>query len=294
MPVLNSVKALQRTHFNLSNICNAKSLASIMKYLYETEPRAFDLDEETVNKILEQVENGTYRNTPFRVLICDQNEDPDYYITYDISLVSKPGCRMVIIPANTDLLVYTAIALLLNKIVLKKTNIIIKNEEQFYSELLSTSNVKCLYRLNLVKNISTVDRSSLLNKLLSMIGKNIIYDYIESILNNRYIDCNDNEAYLSGISIPPIGYLSDILLNIMVSELDNEFIALYPSINYCRHVSEVYISNYGDITEDDIYSLLDKLGLCGDLYSIRPGNKTKCLIGDIGISNSGNIYIDRI
>lgn len=43
--------------------------------------------------------------------------------------------------------------------------------------------MKCFYRVDLARSLSTIDKSDYLFMLKSVIGKNILYYYIEDLLN---------------------------------------------------------------------------------------------------------------
>lgn len=92
-------------------------------------------------------------------------------------------------------------------------------------------------------------------------------------------------------SIPPVGLLTNVLLNFELFRLDNEIAELYPDIyhNSRRHIHEVYIYNCSRDKERS--SLLFKLCLQGYLYYIKPGIRAKCFVGKIGLTKKGRIYV---
>lgn len=114
-------------------------------------------------------------------------------------------------------------------------------------------------------------------------------DYIYDI----YIEKSILDSILPRIqfSIPPAGFLTNVLLQFELNWLDNEIAQSCPHLNvhYHRHIHEVYISNCSSARE--ISSIFSKLGLEGVIYYIKPGGLTNCFVGQIGVTKKGKIIV---
>lgn len=264
---------------------------SFFYYNQKNSKNIYNLDEDTVHRIREQVEKGFYSLSPLSIRLCHQEE---CNMIYTFKSIEPSGYQILIEPTESDKLFFDALSRLINNLFLDNDiHGIRMTANEFYSKLNERDDIKCFYRVDLARSLSTIDKSDFIIMLKSVIGKNILYYYIEELLNVKYVHCSDNtEAYLSGISIPPVGRLTCVLHSLVLHVLDEEITSLYPSINYSRYITEVYIANYGDLTEDNIYSLLDELNIAGKIRSIGPGMESPCSVGVIGIDHSGKIYVN--
>lgn len=134
-----------------------------------------------------------------------------------------------------------------------------------------------------------IDQSSLINKLESILGKNPIFDLVQSFLNIEFKYRVDNELkdLLSDLrfGIPPGGLLSFVLL---LNSLDSEIAHL--NLRYYRNMNEVYIFNCKSVRE--ISEILYKLGLEGSIDLIKPGTYTMCFVGRVGLNRKGQVYVE--
>lgn len=134
-------------------------------------------------------------------------------------------------------------------------------------------------------------------------------DKILDLLSNfLYLDIIDEDGVYDGaMSIPPSGYLSEVLLNFYLIHLDNIFTKCFPEWNYTRYVNEVIVSlptNYRWKSEDIPFGgydynhfedCMDKLFLnqkmkCGNIFSIDQGGPAvPCSGGKLLLSLEGQI-----
>lgn len=167
---------------------------------------------------------------------------------------------------------------------------------EFYTDLLSRGKVNELYRIDLSKSLSLIDPSIVLKALEPAIGNQTdVFDIVKSFLDLPYLDDESREELpLSGKGIPPIGHITNVLWNFFLNKLDNEFEMVYPEITYSRYINEVFISNCPDLSIEDLYKLLGKFNLEGNIYYINPGdNPLPCHVGLISIEeSSGNIKVE--
>lgn len=160
---------------------------------------------------------------------------------------------------------------------------------EFYEkEILSRGRVDCLYRIDMTKLLVTIEKSAFLMKLESIIGKNPIFDLVVSFLEIGFLNMKYEAISFEEFSIPPAGFLTNVLLNLELNKLDNEIAKFFPSIKSNRYIHFVYISNCG---ENEISSLVKKLSLAGVIYSIKPGTHANCFVGKIGLTKKGKIYV---
>ena len=277
----------------MNDFCALEQLSIEIGLLYKRIPHCFELDELEVRNIREQVEAGTYCFSPLRVRLCPPGGKIDPRLYHKMRCEEYPNNTIVVIPEESDLLVLTALGILINNVFLDKgINSIRMDYISFYDELHSRENVDLLYRVDLTRSLLTIEKSTLIKKLESVLGKNPIFDLVVSFLSIGYINNEFEEVNLYDTSIPPAGLLTNVLHNVILTELDNEIANLYPSINYSRHIHEVYISNCGELSAKEISLLIIKLGLAGIIYVIRPGYSAYCFVGGIGIDHSGKIYVE--
>lgn len=255
-----------------------------------------------VSLIQEKVVADRYHLSPLGVKILPLIDYPrdDIMYQYVIYVQNYPFNCIGVVPEDSDKIVLSAIARILNQVILSK-DILLKNSfglrthiNDFYQDVISRGNVvDGLYKVDLCNSLKTIDQSIILNKLESLIGNTPVFGFVKSLFSLPYFNIHDNEEeiYLKGVSIPPVGLLTDVLLNLALTDLDNE-INNHPSILYSRYIHEVYLSNIPENYENDIAYLLRLQHFCGHIIYIRPGDEpVKCYAGMIWIDQSGKINV---
>ncbi|KAL6579084.1 hypothetical protein OROMI_009300 [Orobanche minor] len=210
---------------------------------------------------------------------------------------------LVVVPEESDKLVLTALGAALNEIFGKMGyNAIQMQVTDFYENILKhEGRFQSLYRFDMTRSLITIDQSSLIIRLESILGSIPFFDLVLEFLKNEidYIEIENIEIdpveidnlVIPQFSIPPAGLLTNVLLNFELFRLDNEIASLYPDIyqNYRRHIHEIYIYNCN--REKEISSLFVKLCVEGNLHYIKPGLSAKCFVGNIGLTQKGRIYV---
>ncbi|KAL6496733.1 hypothetical protein OROHE_025391 [Orobanche hederae] len=257
------------TSSNVHHLCSLENLSMKIDSLYSFCPERFKLDYRDVKKIKDKVLSGCYRISPFHLRL------------------------LVVVPEESDKLVLTALGAALNEIFGKMGyNAIQMQVTDFYENILKhEGRFQSLYRFDMTRSLITIDQSSLIIRLESILGSNPFFDLVLEFLKNEidYIEIENIE--IPQFSIPPAGLLTNVLLNFELFRLDNEIASLYPDIyqNYRRHIHEIYIYNCN--REKEISSLFVKLCVEGNLHYIKPGLSAKCFVGNIGLTQKGRIYV---
>lgn len=212
---------------------------------------------------------------------------------------------MGVIPSEEDYLVLTSLGRSINHAILDK-NILLDNSfgmktpvPDYYSNLISRGKIgrDGLFRMDLTLSLQSINKSYLMDRLKSIISNKTLLELVQSYLSMSYYiyDSSNKENItvdLPNISIPPIGLISLVLLNLALTDLDHEFKRNYPHIVYSRYIHEVYISN-SSLSERSLSLLLDKLSYSGKIFSIKPGESSKsCYVGKISINQSGKIKVE--
>lgn len=176
---------------------------------------------------------------------------------------------------------------------------------EYYDYVATSRNIDRVYIYDLFSTLSIINRPKLLFKLSKMIKDDKILDLLSNFL---YLDIIDEDGVYDGaMSIPPSGYLSEVLLNFYLIHLDNIFTKCFPEWNYTRYVNEVIVSlptNYRWKSEDIPFGgydynhfedCMDKLFLnqkmkCGNIFSIDQGGPAvPCSGGKLLLSLEGQI-----
>lgn len=151
------------------------------------------------------------------------------------------------------------------------------------------------YLLDLSKTIESVERETILFFLSHFVEDRAILLLIKEFL---YLD--DQSLYKEGqslfVGIPPIGFFSDILMNIFYQIYDVSFEKAFPSAHYTRYMHEVVISSHFPIEKDDLtypafnQSTVDnrfnslKISFSGSFHEIK--SITKCHGGELSVNQN--------
>lgn len=100
--------------------------------------------------------------------------------------------------------------------------------------------VHFLYRIDFSRSITQFSRSRLLEKVQSLVQGEGITKLLSSFCDLRILDGSGKVVkYKRGV--PPVAFISPILLNIILDDLDHEFTLSFPNLQYIRFEHEVLI-----------------------------------------------------
>lgn len=95
--------------------------------------------------------------------------------------------------------------------------------------------------------------------------------------------------------IPTTGTLTNVLLNLYLTDLDNQFHQLYPLFSYTRYVQEIIVTTSKDDSsfEDSLLEVFVRFNLAGKIKSIGPGDDpiTCCYGGIVWLCEDGKIML---
>lgn len=268
---------------------------SLKKLLYD------DISEERFDSILHNVSSGKYSLSPLvfqavvqlppdipllRRLLFHSTDDHYYYI--------RPRLEDDLVLTSLGYLVYSRFASFCFSPYYKH---MVLEVDDHYSVVCNKS-FRYHYLLDLSETIERVERESILFFL-----KHFVEDEYLFLLIKEFLYLDDQSLYKEGqslfVGIPPIGFFSDILMNIFYQIYDVSFSKAFPSAHYTRYMHEVVISSHFPIEKDDLtypafnQSTVDKkdgfnslkISFSGCFHEIQ--SITKCHGGELSVNQNG-------
>lgn len=276
-----------------------------------------ELSLEKVIDIQRRILEGTYRLSP--LILRDYTDEPrkgKYYSTWEKIPVKDEHLNiyyLCVCPTLEDSLVLTSLGRMLHFHFLK-VNLFMDNSlgfritrNEYLDRVCALGNVISLYEFDFKKSFRTINRDSFVGKLSEIVKNRDIIELVVEYLNlsiKDYCSGRDFTAVL-GYRIPPAGFLSHILFNFALTELDKEFQRVFPGLYYSRFYHVVVVpfpstssSKQGktleseDIFEPRVLSLFEQLHLGGKIFTIRPGD-APCLGTLFSVSKEGEIQVNE-
>lgn len=294
-----------------------KDLAKVISYTYQKLPDMFNfLTEKDVEKIITLILNDKFTLDPLLINKRKIDKKDKKSITYNpfYSIIIFDGSSsfyyLFITCTAKDSLVLEALGNMLQCHFLKN-EIFSENifsdkmgVSEFCGFLYSLGPVKRLYKIDLRNSVSNLNRDSLMLKLSHIVKDVAILKLVKSFLFSPYMDENGkvtsnrielNNTFLEINGIPSYGYLSVVLYNFFLTELDNKFPLAFPGVDYKRYTDSLFISCFDEdslLDEQEVLSFLESLNLIGNLSSIGPGDGNTLLYSGriIKVNKQGYIH----
>lgn len=289
-------------YYSIHTQCSLDKLASNIEEYYFGIPNMFD--ELTVSKmrdIQKKIRTGKYTLSPLQ-LIVNQKKDPLNEYDHIMHMIIDDSIFYgSFSPILEDQLVLIALGGLLNTIIINK-NLLnsssfgfkVRPTDDYYAHIRSIEGpISRVYKLDMTKSLLRVNKEILLNKLEPILENDEIIQLCKSFLYIPFI--YEGMDYSNIINVPSSSFITDVLLNFDLIELDNQFHQLFPSFSYTRYVQEVIVttSQKESLFESSLFSLFDSLNLDGQILSIGPGDKPMpCYHGGlISITEDGRLLL---
>ncbi|CAK7324724.1 unnamed protein product [Dovyalis caffra] len=233
------------------------------------------MDLSTVKEIQSMVLNGKYNFSP---LILESR--PGSLMVHEmepgITITDLPLDACVVRPTMKDNLVLIALARMLNTYFLssscfmKECLALDQSHIEFYSKLLCWGKVDKLYYLNLYDSISSLSRILLLRKINYIVKG--IRELVSSLIELPIIDYNGIDRS-SSIGIPPLAYITDVLVNFLLDNFDS--LSAHPNAYYVRSLYSCFIA----------YPLFSPLG------SLLDGDLIECYLLELDLSGKVDLLL---
>lgn len=265
----------------------------MIENVYETCFNEIDLNitDEQYETIQKKILSGKYVLSPMRVSVINVEKlneflcnlaprCPDYYCYPSPS----PGYMIVVRPDYTDVLVHMGLAQLLFSLSIDEDQPIYDRFkrvgdrvdhliENFHSGIREMGHVREIHRIEFLQPLP---HYIILNSVKNYVGDgSYVYNLISSFLMLPYLR-EDGVEISNHINSQPVGELSRILY-LLRETFDREFTQLFPGVVFERFITQVFIANKAAdcvvFDKDAGYALLDKLGMCGNIVSIGPGDE---------------------
>lgn len=276
-----------------SNIpeCSLDKLASYIEFSYKNMPDIFsELTADKVLSIQNRILNGKYSFSPLQLDISkNQQKLPSIFHTIHIQIDNNMYVGYLN-PIQEDKLVFMALGFMLNRRIhslnlLRSFSFGLKDHPTSYYKHISSSikgTISRVYHIDMSRSLKVIKKDCLLTKLEQIVNNNDIMILLVSYLYLPIIHLGV-ETPLNDI-IPTTGILTDVLLNLYLTDLDNQFHQLYPLFSYTRYVQEIILttSKIDSSFEDSLEEVFDRLNLAGKIKSIGPGDgPITCLYGSL-------------
>lgn len=149
-----------------------------------------------------------------------------------------------------------------------------KSIQDFISTVVGWGNVELLLLFDLSLSLNRISHSRLLEKLEPILYEKYIWKLVSSFLTLPIIDKTGTD-WSSKAGIPTLSFLSAILLNYYLDELDRAFEVHFPNFQYARYDYEVFIPIFIGKSKEfyvpNFLNLLNELDLVGKVTGIVPG-----------------------
>lgn len=283
--------------------CSLDQLASTIAKYYNGLTDIFD--ELTVSKmrdIQKKIKTGKYTLSSLQ-LIYNNKKDPIKDFHHILHMLKNDSIFYgSLTPIQEDKLVLMALGGMLNT---RIVNLNLLNSSSFglkfrptdyYAHIRSIEGpISRVYKLDMTNSLRRVNKESLLTKLEPIVSNDEIIQLLKSFLYMPILHEGKDYSYIMNDIIPTSALITDVLLNLSLIELDNQFHQLFPSFSYTRYVQEVIVttSQKECLFESSLLSLFDSLNLDGQIISIGPGDKPMpCHHGGvISITEDGRLFL---
>ena len=273
-------------------------LVSEIRYLYRSCPDLFSFSEKEVENLVKSILSREYRFEPLQVVRYNSNNAG---VFRQLRLSSNANATFCLLPNPKDEIVLMSMTRIVTRHYLessfcsKESLFFREHPHHFYKEVEKLGQVKKVIQLDLSRTFQTISKDRLFDLLDKILHNLYIKDLIHDFCQLEAKDDNGNDMKYFGI--PPVGILSEALLNIYLSIFDREFMRAYPDLPYVRYFHEVYIvfpSNKMEEFDPDeeFTTFFMELNLDGNVSILSPGKKDiLCYAGKIGINKDGYIIL---
>ena len=298
---MNCSTALLEGKLSLLNL-----LADEIGVIYESHLETYNFTANKVNDIKERILNGTFTFSPLRIRAFHIDDEPELAFGYTFYCKNNP-INYTIYSTQEDNLVQIAIGYLLTKVFLMKNNSkTFTQKNAYYESVCAEGNVLRLYKFDLINTLMTKNRKDLLSYLSDIVMNHNFMELVEQYI---YLPIQDKDGIditsQIGCCIPPVGPITEVVMNQIFKVLDNEFKRLYPSLSYNRLVYQVlvsvpktYSSQLGikleceNIFKEQVLTLFDQIDISGNIDSIGPGDRPLlCQRDQVFLSKEGEIQV---
>lgn len=271
-----------------------------------------NLTPENVVDIKNRILGGKYTLSSLRAYEAKREDLVSPHFYHRIRVYYKDESHYLgIKPTEEDSLVLTALGMMLishfNKVNLfNDYSLGCKTvPSQYYDIVSNKNNVLQLSVLDLTRSLYTVDVESLLVKLTNLVQNPDIMSLLRDYLNISIKDDIGDITTDLGLHIPSAGFITDVLLNLSLIDLDQQFSSHFPELDYIRYNQEVIVTipislknQYNTISgmfEHQLFTLFEKLKLSGKIITIKPGDQPVPIFaynGQISLTKEGSILIE--
>ena len=294
---------------NHRRLCPLDRLASDISDVYTEFSDLYpSLTSEMVKEIQKSIQNGSYSFSPILVnFFFDKGECPQYSPL--ILHIHDPNINFSLSSREEDRLVFFTLGVMIIHYFLYEDIILMRNSfgmkmllSDYYDMVSSSGTLNKLVVIDLTNTLSVLNKYCLLSRLSQKVKDDSIMELIEKFLHIPLKDEYgvDLTADL-GCNIPPAGFLTDVILNIALSDFDMEFQSLFPELKFTRYVNEVlvyfptsecmHVKHYL-LFEELVLSIFEKLNLSGKFRCLNPGDgPVPCLGGVVCVSPDGKIQV---
>lgn len=286
--------------------CSLDQLASTIEKYYNglTTDIFSELTVSRVREIQNQIRTGKYTLSPLQLIIINHNNiDLLKGINYlHHILINESPFKGILTPIQEDKLVLIALGGMLNTRIIK-LNLLHSSSfgfklrpTDYYAHIRSIEGpISRVYKLDMIKSLFRINKEILLTKLEPIVSNTEIMKLLKSFLYIQIIYEGEDMTYEKNRIFPTSEFITDILLNFTLIELDNQFHQVFPSFSYTRYAHEVIVttSQKESLFESSLFSLFDSLNLDGKIVSIGPGDQPiPCYHGGlISLTEDGRLLI---
>lgn len=247
---------ITRSYSCINPQCSLEELAlSIEKYYNGLTDIFSELTVSRMREIQHQIRTGKYTLSPFKLKFFKQiahiNEKNNcYYYLMHMLLDDSIIYYGILSPIPEDRLVLMALGGMLNTRIIK-LNLLNSSSfgfklrlKDYYVHICSSIEVPIsrVYKLDMMNSLRRINKENLLTKLEPIVSNTYINQLLKEYLYNKIIHEGEDYFYIMDDIIPPFGFLTDILLNFALIELDNQFHQVFPAFSYTRYAHEVLVT----------------------------------------------------
>ena len=260
-------------------------LFNAMDSIYMKYPDRYPFSADRVRMIKESIRSGTYQFSSFVV----RDEPPkgvESLVTFPCPFPSLPSSYQLVVANSEDELVLMAMSNFSRLSVLMPIPRYIGDAlclcEQYYcstgslSSLVGWGDIFNLIRIDFRKSLISLDSNVVLDFLRSVIFDSQLIDlYTDFLFSSTVVD-NEKNPIEGFEGILPAGYISYVLLNLVLCFWERKFKLENPTIKYFRfmHYAFIglpYISNVSDSTLE-LREHFSEMRLNGSIQVFSPGD----------------------
>lgn len=178
-------------------------------------------------------------------------------------------------------------------------------DDKSYIDYMSTisnwKEISYLIRIDCLNSLMSLSRSRLLSKVKEILYDNHLFHIISSFCNIEILNSSGELVSHNSRGIPPLTFISDVLFNIYLDDLDRQIDEKYPCIKYVRYDSELIIA-FSIWEKAKVKSFVDvfneiciNINLCTPLLekAYRGSSAIPFKFGMISVNKEGSIEIGQ-